>query len=146
MNKFFSKLFNDCSTCRDYGLLVLRIGVAYLIITNHGWDKITGGPDRWAGIGTFGMKHLGITFLPKLWGFMAAFSESMGAFLIGIGLGTRIAAGLLMITMLVAVNMHIATGKGSSEMAMLYAFASAALMLAGAGDLSLDKKLFSAYK
>jgi len=43
MNKFFSKLFNDCNKYRNYGLLVLRIGVAYLIITNHGWDKITGG-------------------------------------------------------------------------------------------------------
>jgi putative oxidoreductase len=92
------------------------------------------------------MKYLGITFLPTFWGFMAAFSESIGAFLIGIGLGTRIAAGLLMITMLVGVNMHITTGEGSPEMALLYAFASAALMLAGAGDLSLDKKLFSADK
>ena len=146
MINYFLKLFNDCNKCRNYGLLVLRIGVAYLIITNHGWDKITGGPDRWAGIGTFGMKHLGITFLPAFWGFMAAFSESIGTFLIGIGLGTRVAAGLLMITMLVAVNMHITSGEGSPEMALLYAFASAALMLAGAGDFSLDKKLFLADK
>ncbi len=143
MNKYVSALFKDCSTCRNYGLIVLRIGIGYLILTNHGWDKLTAGPERWEGLGTFGMQHLGITFLPVFWGFMAAFSESIGAIMIALGLGTRIGAGLLMITMLVGVNMHIATGKGSSEMALIYAFASAAIMLTGAGDLSLDKILFS---
>ncbi len=146
MNKYIAALFSDCSKCCNYGLLVLRIGIAWLMITNHGWDKITGGTERWAGVGEFGMKHLGITFLPVFWGFMAAFSESIGAFLIGIGLGTRIAAGLLMITMLVGVNMHITTGEGSPEMALAYASICAALALSGAGDFSLDKKLFSADK
>ncbi len=146
MNKFIAALFSDCSKCRNYGLLVLRIGIAWLMITNHGWDKITGGSERWAGIGEFGMKHLGITFLPVFWGFMAAFSESIGALLIGLGFFTRIAAGLLMITMLVGANMHITTGKGSPEMALAYACICAVFVIGGAGDFSLDKKLFSAEK
>lgn len=143
MNKYVSALFKDCSMCRNYGLLLLRIGMGYLILTNHGWDKLTAGPERWEGLGTFGMQHLGITFLPVFWGFMAAFSESIGAIMIALGFSTRLGAGLLMITMLVGANMHITTGKGSPEMALVYAFASAAIMLAGAGDYSLDKLLCS---
>ena len=146
MNKYVSALFSDCSKCTNYGLLVLRIGIAWLMITNHGWGMITGGPERWAGVGKFGMQHLGINFLYTFWGFMAAFSESIGALLIGVGFCTRIAAGLLMITMLVSTNMHITTGKGSPEMALAYAFICAALVVSGAGDLSLDKKWFAAKK
>lgn len=146
MNKNISILFKDCSKCRNYGLLVLRIGIAYLMITNHGWGKITGGPDRWTRVGEFGMPHLGITFLPVFWGFMAAFSESIGALLIGIGLCTRVAAGLLMITMIVAVNMHITTGEGSPELAFMYAIGCLALVISGGGGLSLDHYLYTSKK
>jgi len=146
MIETLKKCCNDCRNCRKYGLFVLRIGIGYLLLTNHGWDKLMGDPEGWAGLGVFGMQHLGITFLPIFWGFMAAFSESIGAIMVALGLCTRLGAGLIMITMLVAANMHLTTGKGNPEMALLYAFASAAIMLTGPGDLSLDKKLCSKEK
>ena len=146
MNKSITAVFKDCSKCRNYGLLVLRIGIGYLILMNHGWDKLMSGPEGWAGLGAFGMQHLGITFLPAFWGFMAAFSESIGAIMIGLGLCTRLGAGLIMITMLVGVNMHITTGDGNPELALVYAIASAAIMMAGPGDLSLDKIFCSCEK
>lgn len=135
------KWCKNCNKCYDYGILVLRLAVGYLMLINHGWDKLMGGPERWEGVGEFGMQHLGITFCYTFWGFMAAFSESICAILIGIGFGTRYAASLLMITMLVAANMHVTTGKGDPETALLYAFVSLALVLIGSGKFSIDHQI-----
>jgi len=128
----------NCSQCHDHGLLVLRLAVGYFMVVNHGWDKLMGGPERWAGLGEFGMQHLVITFGFAFWGFMAAYSESIAAICIGLGLGTRLHSFLLMLTMLVAANMHITTGKGSPESALIYAFASLSLALTGGGKFSID--------
>lgn len=136
-------LFSDCEKGQNVGLLVLRMGIAYLMVTNHGWSKLTGGPERWAGLGEFGMPHLGVTFFFTFFGFMAAFSESIGALCIGLGLFFRPAAFLLMTTMLVGANIHIMTGKGNPELALVYALSSGALLLMGSGEFSLDKKLFT---
>ncbi len=142
MKKIENYLFSDCSKFRHYGLLAFRIGIAYLMITNHGWSKLMDGPERWAKIGEFGMPHLGITFFFTFFGFMAAMSESIAALCIGLGLFFRPAAFLLMTTMLVGANMHIMTGKGNPELALVYTLCSAVLLLIGPGDFSLDKKLF----
>ena len=31
------------------------MGIAYLMVANHGWGKLTGGPERWAGLGEFSL-------------------------------------------------------------------------------------------
>jgi len=142
MKKINNYLFFDCEKCQNYGLLVLRLSIAYLMLTNHGWGKLMGGPERWAKIGEYGMSELGVTFFLTFFGFMAAFSESICAFFIGIGLFFRPATFLLMMTMFIAANRHIMTGKGSPEMALLYALICGALFLIGPGKFSLDKKLF----
>ncbi len=134
------------SHCHDYGLLVLRIAVGYLMVVNHGWDKLLGGPERWADVGEFGMKHLEIHYFYTLWGFLASFSESIGSIFIGIGLGTRFSSLLLMLTMLVAANFHITTGKGNPESALIYAFTSLALVLTGGGKFSVDHLICSRKK
>lgn len=146
MNNILSKLFKKCAICHDIGILILRVAVGYLMVSNHGWDKLTGGPERWTGIGEYGMQHLGIASFYVFWGFMAAFSESICAILIAVGLGTRFAAGLLTIGMLVAANTHIATGKGSPESALLYASASLAILFMGSGKFSLDHLFCTAKK
>ncbi len=136
-------MYSDIPQYRHAGLLVFRIGIAYLFVTNHGWDKLIAGPERWAKIGEFGMSHLGITFFYSFFGFMAAVSESIGALCIGLGLFFRPATFLLMTTMAVGVNMHILTGKGTPELALIYAFSCGALLLTGPGDYNLDNQLFN---
>lgn len=142
MKKIENYLFSNSLKCRHYGLLILRLGIALLLVTNHGWSKLTDGPEGWAKLGEFGMPYLGITSFFTFFGFIAAISESVGALCIGLGLFFRPAAFLLTITMLVGANMHIMTGKGNPELALVYALSSAALLLIGPGDFSLDKKLF----
>jgi putative oxidoreductase len=55
-----------------------------------------------------------------------------------LGLVTRPAALLLVINMLVAANMHIQTGNGSPESALIYGIAFLAIFFLGAGRYSLD--------
>jgi putative oxidoreductase len=103
----------------------------------HGWGKITGGPEAWAKLGG-AMQHLGLGFLPTFWGFMAAIAEFVAALMVVLGLVTRPAALLLVINMLVAANMHIQTGNGSPESALIYGIAFLAIFFLGAGRYSLD--------
>jgi len=91
---------------RDWGLLFLRLVIGATMALFHGYAKISGGPERWAGLGG-SMQELGISFLPTFWGFMAAFSEFFGSLLLVLGLLFRPAAALLAFTMLVAVVRHL---------------------------------------
>lgn len=124
------------------GLLVLRVGLGVMMMV-HGYGKVMGGPELWAGLGG-AMGHLGITFAPTFWGAAAAFSEFGGGFLLIIGLLTRPAAASLAFTMLVATVMHLANGdgiKGSSH-SIEDGIAFLALILTGAGSYSLDALIF----
>ena len=73
---------------------------------------------------------------------MAAFSESICAFLVVIGLLTRPASVLITITMFVGVNFHISLGKGSPEMALLYGIIFLSIGLLNPGKYSLDHLIF----
>ncbi len=143
MNKLYSLLFKDYEKGRNYGLLIFRVGLAVLMLFNHGWDKLIAGPEKWTSIAEFGLQHLGINYFLTFFGFMAAFSESFGAVLIGIGFLFRTATVLLLFTMLIAANMHLVTGQGDPEMALLYALVSLALTLIGPGKISLDRLFLS---
>jgi len=61
---------------KDYGLLILRIGIGGMFIF-HGAPKMFGWPERWERIGA-SMASVGIKFVPVFWGFMASFSEFIG--------------------------------------------------------------------
>jgi putative oxidoreductase len=91
---------------KDLGLLVIRLGIGLSMFTFHGYGKLTGGPELWAGVGG-GMQNLGITFLPALWGLLAALAESVGSILLMVGVLFRPAATLLAFTMIVAVLTHL---------------------------------------
>ena len=137
MNKLLFQRFPDI------GLLILRIGVGSMLFLNHGFDKIIGGPEKWAGVGQTGMGSLGIDIFPAFFGFMAAFSESVGSILILLGLFFQPAAFFLFCTMAVGVLFHITSGIGSPELAMAYGLISLTLFFAGPGKFSLDNKFFS---
>ncbi|WP_449399571.1 DoxX family membrane protein [Chryseobacterium wanjuense] len=58
------------------------------------------------------MKVIGIDFLPAFWGFMATASETLGGFLLIIGLFFRPALILLVWTMIIASLVHLSNGEG----------------------------------
>ncbi len=107
----------------------------------HGWPKLTGGVETWTKLGG-AMSHLGITFLPAFWGFMAAASESVGGALLILGFLFRPATGLLFFTMLVAAFMKYRVSGGAflewawpAELGIVFL----SLFFIGAGRFSLDK-------
>ena len=68
-------MWKNLSNYRDAALLFLRITLGAEYIYVHGWPKLAGGLPKWKAVGA-AMKHVGITFWPAFWGFMAAFSET----------------------------------------------------------------------
>jgi len=90
----------------DLGLLIVRLVIGLSMVGFHGWAKLTGGTEFWAQVGG-GMSDLGIDFAPTFWGFLAAFSESIGSILLVLGILFRPASAMLAFTMLVAVVVHV---------------------------------------
>jgi putative oxidoreductase len=139
----------------DVGLLVTRLGLGFMFAYAHGWGKITAGPAMWEGLGK-SIGSLGVpVFLPVFWGFMAAFSEFVGAIMLGLGLFHRVAAFLLLSTMVVATAMHateaieVAEGMTQAQAAWEHfqkktsrplemAIIFAGLMIIGPGRVSAD--------
>ena len=120
-------------------VLVIRVVLGGSLLFFHGWGKITGGPERWHALGGE-MGNLGITFLPTFWGFMGAFSESVAAGLVALGVFFRPAAFLVSFTMLVAVVHHVVLPAGdpsggwpAASHALELGSVFLALLLAGPG-------------
>ena len=129
----------------SYGLLLLRIIGGSMMVYNHGWGKIKAGPEKWNRLGHALTDIIGFEFLSTFFGFMAAFSESVCALLIIIGLFTRPASILLFFTMFVAIMNHIMDSE-MPELAIMYCLLSLVLILSGPGKLSLDQMWFSKLK
>lgn len=130
-------IWNSLEKYRDAGLLVVRLGFGLGFLFYHGWGKLTGGPERWAGVGS-AIENLGIGFGHTFFGFMAAFSESIGGLLIALGLFFRPVCALLWFTMVVAAINHYASDRGSPAHAMKNSFLFLGLLFVGPGKYSLD--------
>ena len=142
MKKVF-KFLNENPNSKDLALLFLRLIPGYYFIVYHGWNKIIN-PAKWAKLGNAFTKYFGdiLDFANPLFGFLAAFSESVCAILIMIGLFTRSSSFLALATMFFAAFNHITT-TGSPEKAWLYFCIFLAIMLIGPGKYSVDKIFFS---
>ncbi len=127
------------NTAIHLGLLVIRLGIGLSFAFNHGYGKISGGPELWEKLGS-NMGYLGIHFAPVFWGFMAAFAEFGGGLLLAAGLLTRPAAFLIAFTMLVAIVMHHAQGDSFNYPLEMMSVALG-LLISGAGRYSLDALL-----
>jgi len=127
------------SKYRDFGLLLLRIGLGIMMIM-HGWPKLTGGPEVWTKLGG-AMSNFGISFMPEIWGLAAALAELLGGVLLAVGFAMRPACIALAGTMFVAMMFHISAGdpfKDWSHAAeLLIVFVS--LLFIGAGKFSFDR-------
>lgn len=130
------------TTALNIALLVLRIGIGISFVFVYGYEKIFGGPETWAGLGS-NMALLGITFWPVFWGFMAAATEFVGGILLMLGLAFRPALVLLSGTMIVAALGHTIgdiSGGPWHATEMLTVFI--ALLITGPGAYSLDTLFF----
>ncbi|KAA3600852.1 MAG: DoxX family protein [Calditrichaeota bacterium] len=120
--------FNDISA------LILRIVFGGLMLVNHGWGKMMkffgDEPIKFADpIGLGETTSLGL----------AVFAEALCAFLIVIGLRTRLAVVPLVITMLVAIFViHISDPFKKMELGIIYLFAYVVIALLNSGRYSVD--------
>lgn len=126
----------------SYSLLILRVIASVMMIINHGWNKILAGQEKWNRLGTALTDFIGIDFMNVFFGFMAAFSESIGMVMVIFGIFTRPAAFLLLFTMFVASMNHLVDGK-FPELAIMYLIVMLVLLISGPGKFSLDYKFFS---
>jgi len=125
------------SRYNDYGLLILRLVFGFCMIYGHGWGKAMRlfGAEEIKFADPFG---LGPAFSLAL----AAFAEVICALLVMLGLFTRAAVILLVITMVTAFFVsHFDDPFGQQEKVILFGFAFIALFFTGPGRISLDTQL-----
>jgi len=132
-------MWKNLSNYRDAALLFLRVTLGTLFIYVHGWRNLAGGLARWKVVGG-AMKHVGISFWPAFWGFMAAFSETIGVGLLIVGLAFRPSCVLLVITMAVAaISDYHQHGLGAASHALELCLVFIALIFVGPGKYSVDQ-------
>lgn len=132
-------MWSSLSKYNDLALLFLRLGIGSLMIWLKGWPHLSGGVKQWAKLGN-AMKQVEITFFPEVWGFIAAFAESVGCVFLILGLFFRPSALLLFLTMLIAAIMEARVNSwGSAHHAMNLAVLFFALLFIGPGKYSVDK-------
>ncbi|HET9533010.1 MAG TPA: DoxX family protein [Blastocatellia bacterium] len=139
---------DQTSRAADWGLLFLRVGAGLMLISLHGWGKLTGAygnlihGQEWGFIG--GVASLGFPFA-TFFAVCAALSESVGALMLAAGLYTRYAAIPIGFTMLVATYRHVTTDM-RFELAAVYLLIAVMFALVGPGRFSLDELLLNRAK
>lgn len=131
MKKFFSTSYN--TGLANLWLLLFRVTVAAFMLT-HGYPKfnrlISGETIQFA-------DPFGLGAYPSF--VMAVFAEFICSILIILGLGTRFAALMIVITMVVAaVVAHSADPFGKKELPLLFALSFITILVFGAGKYSID--------
>ena len=135
-------ILNRLGRYRDFGLLILRLGIGVMFVY-HGAPKIMGGPAKWEGLGK-AVGFFGLSFAPAFWGFMAAVSEFGGGIAILLGLLMREFCALLVITMIVAASFHFNRGEGlfGAAHAVELGIVFLSLIFIGPGKYSLEEKFW----
>lgn len=117
-------------------ILLLRIGAGALIFT-HGYPKLV---KVFSGNLSFG-DPIGIG--PELSLILVAFAEGICGILVAMGLGTRLAAFVLTINMMViAFVAHAGDPFSSKEKGLLFLVMFLVILFTGGGKYSLDKKFY----
>jgi putative oxidoreductase len=123
---------------RDFGLLALRLWLGLSMLILHGWGKFQG----FAEASKSFPDPLGVGSPVSL--ALAVFAEVVCAALLALGLATRLALILLIITMGVAffvVHGGALTGDRSGELAFIYLGGFVTLLLTGPGRFSVDRSI-----
>lgn len=128
-----SYLKSQKSFATNVALLVLRVSFGATMLLGHGlgkWSKLFSGEEIQF-LDPFGV---GATTALAL----AVFAEVACSVLIMLGLLTRLALIPLIVTMMVAFNVHVSDAFGVQEKSILYLVVYIVLMLQGAGKFSVD--------
>ncbi len=121
----------------DTGKLVLRVALGVLMLL-HGIAKITGGIDPIVGMVTK-------AGLPPALGYLVYVGEVLAPILLIFGVWTRVAALVVAVNMIVAIGLVHAhelftiskTSGWALELQGMYLFTAVAVMLLGAGRMSI---------
>lgn len=98
---------------RDFGLLVLRIGIGLAFVVIHGWPHVWGGQAAWRNLGTAVAPLFGkVSFDPVVMGAIGAFIEFVGGMLVIFGLFFRPTCAVMGIFMIIAACTHLVLGLG----------------------------------
>lgn len=117
----------------SFGLLILRTGVAGMMLLGHGLPKVMDFSAKSAAFPD--PLGLGSTISLSL----AILAEVVCSIFLILGLFTRLAAVPFFLTMLTAAFLvHAADPWAKKEFALLYAIPALTLIFTGAGDFSLD--------
>lgn len=119
----------------DAGLLLLRVATG-LGMATHGHAKIFGGfMEKF----TSGVAEMGFP-APAFFAWAAALSEFVGAICLALGLGTRVAAFFIAVTMVVAAFVRGA-GKAFAdrELALLYLVLCVTFLIVGGGRFAVER-------
>ena len=136
-------LLNNKPLFPETSYLMLRFFTGVMMCYYHGWSKLMADSSRWERLGNALTYWIGLDSLKVTFGFLAAFSESIGSLLIAIGLFTRPATFLLGMTMTVASSKKISeAGIDGAELPLLFLILCLVIILKGPGKLSLDRFLF----
>src|SRR5215470_2286546 len=139
----FRKIMGTSSTMVT---IPIRLALAAVMIA-HGSQKVLG---AWGGPGfkAFTAGNTPFTFMRPAWLWLgaAALSELLGGVLVGLGFVTRIAAFLIACVMITAIaGVHwpggFFAGNHGYEYPMTLLAMALALLIAGGGQLSIDKGL-----
>ena len=133
-------IFGNLGNYKNFGLLITRVGLGIMFIF-HGYPKLLGGVSEWEQLGS-ATKYIHIHFLPAVWGFLSAATETFGGFLLILGLAFRPVCFLLIINLVVAALSHFGSGDGlmGASHAIEDAIMFAGLLFVGPGRYSVDKK------
>jgi putative oxidoreductase len=132
-------LFSNLGNYKNYGLLIIRVGLGVLFIY-HGLPKLMGGPIKWEQLGT-AAGYVGIHFLPILWGFLSAITETFGGLLVILGLAFRPVCLLMVLNLTIAAifTFGLSGNFGDATHAIEDAVTFAGLFFTGPGIYSIDK-------
>ena len=119
-----------------WGLCWLRVSTGSMMLLAHGWPKLM----DFSTLAKVFPDPLGVGSAASL--MLAVFAEAFCAAALVLGLATRLVAVPLLVTMLVAAFViHADDPWSKQEFALLYALPFVALIIGGAGRLSLDGRL-----
>lgn len=120
-------------TLTALGLLMLRVGLASMMLFGHGLPKLL----AFSSLSGKFADPLGVGHLPSLC--LALVGEVLCTVLLGLGFYARIAAAGAATTMLVAAGIvHAGDPFAKKELALAYGLGFLALALVGPGRWSLD--------